>query len=158
MMAKFGVPRVGHSRSQRHAGACLLAVVMMLGLLVGCGSPGPQRSVVPDDVLFAEIARLPGVIEADVFYDTEFSRGKVYAGRVTVEDEADPLCVLDRMVAILWQGRSIAVSVVVAQGDESYRAMDLDPETPIQVWKPERYGPRPDSTTFVEPELPPACR
>ena len=145
-------------RAGRRAGAGLATAVAVLGVLAGCGSAQPERTAVPDDVLFAAVADLPGVLEAELAYDTDRTTGGDYQGTVVVADDADPLCVLYRVQAILWQGRTTLMGVTVVQGDARYDARDLGREAPYADWLRGRYGPRPGSTELVEPEPPPACR
>ncbi|GIG35348.1 hypothetical protein Cpa01nite_07290 [Cellulomonas pakistanensis] len=109
--------------------------------LVGCGTASSRNASVPDDVLFAQVTALPGVRDADLKWELNFGNTPAYMGTVVAEADADPLCVLDETLAVLYQGRrdTSLRAVEVVQGSTSVRAEDLVGETPLG----ERYGPRP---------------
>lgn len=142
----------------RRLGACAaLAAVLAVA---GCGAGDDDRAV-PDEVLLAQIARLPGVTAVDVSYEGgTLNVGPGYTGSVTVDDTTDPSCLLDRVYAILWQGRVASLEVYLLRGGDDLTSDELlgfdanvhDPQVE------RRYGPRTGTTEFVEPEAPPACR
>ncbi|MET0434776.1 MAG: hypothetical protein ABW025_11460 [Cellulomonas sp.] len=111
--------------------------------LAGCavGQSGKPSAPVPDDVLFDQVAELPGVRSSAIRWERNFGNTPFYMGTITAEDAADPLCVLDEALAVLYQGRQDTSlrAVEVEQGGTTVRAEDLDGETPLG----ERYGPRP---------------
>ena len=74
-----------HYRAMPPVAAMDVAIASADGDSLCLSAPLARRQAI--DATVAEIARLPGVIEADVIYDTQFTQGRVYAGRVTVEDE-----------------------------------------------------------------------
>ena len=139
--------------------------------LAGCafpdgsgGSRESERVPVPDEVLIEAIEDIPGVTEVDVSYEESFTNGRTYGGSVEVNDTADPVCVLDNVRAILWQGREAWVIVsVVRDGVYTHRSALGDYGRPDETQAShdemeERYGRRPKDGVFVEPETPPACR
>lgn len=132
----------------------VVPLAVVLALVVACGpaddpapSTGPTGSgytPVPDDELFARVARLPGVTRAevshtDVFGDETKYRGDIVVGRRTSEVET-----LDRAIAILRQGRPgamMALSVYSPDSDRMYTARDLGLFTPEDLT--DRYGEQP---------------
>ena len=131
----------------RRSGARVLVGAAIAGVfaggLGGCGigPSGKSRGPVPDDVLFEQVAGLPGVAAADLRWELNFGNTPAYAGTVTAERGADPLCVLDETLAVLYQGRQDTSlrAVQVEQGGTTVRAADLVGEARLG----ERYGPRP---------------
>lgn len=116
-----------------------LAVVVAVLVLAGCGG-GSGAGPVPDDVLFAQVADLPGVESADLTYSSDVTRGQRYTGAVVVPADAtdDELgCVAGQVAEILWQGRPDATShVVVRRGDEQGVLVGIPDDLT-------RFGPRP---------------
>ncbi len=139
---------------------------MAFAALTGCVSPDGsggsregERVPVPDDVLLGAIEDVPGVTDVDVSYEDDVTNGEQYSGRLEVDDSANPACVLDRVYAILWQGRDAVIGVSVVQGGE----VTAEPPPGISFFQKtdemqDRYGPRPTEGVLVEPEAPPACR
>lgn len=127
----------------RRLGASALLGTAVVVALVGCGvgPSGTSRGPVPDDVLFDQVADLPGVASSELRWERNFGNTPAYFGTVTAEDDADPLCVLDEALFVLYQGREDTSlrAVRVEQGGTTVRAEDLVGETPLG----ERYGPRP---------------
>jgi hypothetical protein len=127
----------------RRIGATALLGAVVTAALAGCGfgPSGTSRGPVPDDVLFEQVADLPGVESSELRWERNFGNTPAYAGTVTAEDRADPLCVLDAALFVLYQGRQDTSlrAVEVVQGTTSVRAEDLVGEAPLG----ERYGPRP---------------
>jgi hypothetical protein len=122
----------------------LLAVGSML--LTGCGDPSPKPSYdpVPDTDLFAQVEKLPGVRSADLEYSDSFANPNEYAGTVTVARTADVAGVVDRMCALLWQGRpEVSVHVTVSYGSREVTTADLRLSTPDDLER--RYGSQPGS-------------
>lgn len=133
-------------------------VVLTAGLLTGClpsGSSEPEYVPVSDDVIFEAVSEIPGVTEHTLIYNTNFGYTG-YGGEVHVDQDADPACVLDTTLALLWQGRSY-LSVSVRQGDEFTVPRDLDPKLPRVAAFKERYGERIGDGVLREVD-PPACR
>ena len=143
-----------------------LVAFVGLAALTGCASPDGsggsregERVPVPDDVLIEAIEGIPGVTESNVRYEDTFLNGSAYSGRILVEASADPLCVLDKAYALLWQGRDTSVSVSVLQDGVFTTETDLGVNGNQAMGEmEERYGRRPKDGVFVEPETPPACR
>lgn len=127
----------------RRLGPTVLLGTAVVAALVGCGvgPSGKSRGPVPDDVLFDQVADLPGVASSELRWERNFGNTPFYMGTVTAEDDADPLCVLDEALFVLYQGRhdTSLRAVEVEQGGTTVRAEDLVGETPLG----ERYGPRP---------------
>lgn len=127
----------------RRPGATALLGAAVAAALVGCavGQSGKPSGPVPDDVLFDQVAALPGVVSSELRWERNFGNTPFYMGTVTAEDDADPLCVLDESLAVLYQGRQDTSlrAVEVEQRGTTVRAEDLVGETPLG----ERYGPRP---------------
>ncbi|NCT92134.1 hypothetical protein GXB85_14395 [Cellulomonas sp. APG4] len=144
-------------RAQRRGAATVLVAGTAAGLLAAClpsGGREPERTPVPDEVIFDAVREIPGVTGHDLVYtDTFGSTG--YSGEVVVSDDADPACVLDRTLALLWQGRSY-LSVAVKQGDEFTHPADLADGLPRAAAFAERYGDKPDDGVLREVD-PPAC-
>lgn len=110
---------------------------------------GSSRGSVPDDVLFAQVAELPGVEDSDLSWNRNFGYAPQYVGTVTVAKDADAMCVLDQTMAILYQGRPDTGQdqVEIVQGDTTLTAANLVGDDPLS----ERYGhvprePRPSAT------------
>ena len=90
------------------AASALLALPVVLAALSGCtGSTAEPVGYdpVPDSELFAEVQRLPGVLEADVSYDDNFTNGPNYVAQLRAERRADVADFIDSATAVLWQGR-----------------------------------------------------
>ncbi|WP_250445985.1 hypothetical protein [Actinotalea sp. C106] len=139
-------------RPTRTAAALVAGAV----LLTGCSlTPRePRRVPVPDEEIFEAVSQIPGVESHTLSYNTNFgSTG--YNGDVIISQDADPYCVLDTTLALLWQGRAY-LSVSVWQGDKFTRPQDLGGDLPYVTAFRERYGPRPDGEHLREVD-PPAC-
>lgn len=135
-----------------------LVVVLTAGLLTGClpsRTVEPEDVPVPDDVIFDAVSDIPGVTGHDLVYSTNFGYTG-YSGDVVVSEDADPACVLDTTLALLWQGRDF-LSVSVRQGDEFTTPQDLDPDLPLATTFVERYGASPDDGVLRDVD-PPACQ
>jgi hypothetical protein len=126
----------------------LIAVLLLSGLLSACGpakdADKPSYRAVPDKELFARIARLPGVTKVAVTYSDTFTSTNSYAGNVYVKADASSKDVLDKTLAILWQGHPGAAMTSVA----------VAPQGKVQVFPADlglmsrkayvdRYGPQP---------------
>lgn len=135
----------------------LIPLALLLSwFAVGCGSDDPGYMPKKDDVLFAEIASIKGVTEVNVHGNESAGVGgsrPAYNGQVVVDASADPLLVLDQVLAILWQGMPGAdlSGVDVRQVDAFYgtEAVRLGDNR-----LKERYGPQPG--TGVPPTDKPA--
>ena len=139
--------------------ASCAAVVMLSGCLRGVGEDasdsGPEGSV-PDAVLFAQVADLPGVASADLVFQHPFGYSAAYAGQITVEDGADPLCVLDEALSVLHQGRDgVDLLARVVTDGLTYDLLSLVGKDGSAE---ERYGAQPTEpqpTATVRPCTPP---
>ncbi|WP_250445986.1 hypothetical protein [Actinotalea sp. C106] len=135
------------------------AATLMVGavLLGGC-SPfaprEPRHTPVPDEEIFEAVSQIPGVESHTLVYNTNFGYTG-YAGDVIVSQDADPSCVLDTTLALLWQGRAY-LSVSVRQGDEFTTPQELGAGLPRATAFQERYGPSTDDGILREVD-PPAC-
>lgn len=113
-------------------------------------------AAVADDVLFEQVADLDGVATADVRYQEVFGYPPTYAGTITVDPGADPLCVLDEALSVLHQGRRGAyLGVEVHAGERIYGVLSLV-DRPGDV--DSRYGPvphQPQPSATVAPCAPP---
>lgn len=124
-------------------------------LTMGCG--GVEKSgyePVPDGDLFAQVAQVPGVTQVHLTgYDGE-PQGTGYNGQIVIDGSADPVAVLDRVLAILWQGMPDANydSVRVLKDTSPTRASDVGLTRHAEF--EERYGPQPG--TGVPPSDKPA--
>ena len=127
-------------------------------LLTSCGSstaPGGRAyRPEPDRTLFAHIAMIPHVTRVDLGYADRFGSSNAYSGTVYVDAQADPKRVLDRVLAILWQGHPDAgleaVQVQPAKG-AAVSVIDLGLDSPAALRA--RYGPQPGPGT--PPATPP---
>ena len=128
--------------------ARITPIVLALLMAAGCGgSPEDVHatySPVPDARLFAQVRELPGVTRAHVFYASDFN-GKGYYGNVWVRRGVDARKTLDRVFAILWQGRpeaAIGSPIEVDRlGKPLVSALDLGLKS-YSDWV-KRYGPQP---------------
>lgn len=136
------------------------AVVLLLsGCVRGVGDDasdsGPEGSV-PDQVLFDQVAELPGVASADLVFQHPFGYSAAYAGEITVEDGADPLCVLDEALSVLHQGREgVDLLARVVTDEMTYDLLSLVGKDGSAE---ERYGVQPTEpqpTATVRPCTPP---
>lgn len=127
----------------------LLLGLAALALLGGCvqgvsddASTTSPEGAVPDDVLFDQIAELPGVASVeDLRFQHPFGYPPAYAGEITVDEGADPVCVLDEALSVLHQGRpGVDLGVqVIADG----RMYDLLTLVGRDGSAEDRYGPAP---------------
>jgi hypothetical protein len=133
-------------------------LLVLTCVLAGCGE-GDSSSYTPKEstVLFAEIAAIDGVTSVDVGEFESAGLGgsrPAYRGTVRVDDSAEPLQVLDQVLAILRQGLPGASlrDVVVHQGatgfyDAAYVGLG-------DALLGERYGPQPGTGTPPEDQPP----
>jgi hypothetical protein len=139
--------------------ASCAAVVMLSGCLRGVGddaSDSAPEGSVSDAALFDQIANLPGVASADLVFQHPMGYSAAYAGRVTIDAGADPLCVLDEALSILHQGRlDVDLGILVEGPDMTYGLLSLVGHDGSAE---ERYGPQPTEpqpTATVRPCTPP---
>lgn len=122
-----------------------LVCLLLLAGLAGCArapSPEPAYTPVDDQVLYQQVADLPGVRSADIAWDSTFTNGAVYAGTVRLDRSVDPVETLDEVTAILWQGRpnsSVILDVVTPRGTINNASIRLQGHLEIE----ERFGPQP---------------
>lgn len=124
--------------------AVAVAVALMTGCLPGGEDDGGGYEPVPDDELYAEIAALDGVQEVDIRFVEGFGRTNNYGGELTVADPDRALELLDRAIAILWQGREGALADLLVLGPDRqllHYPSDLGLRKPADY--EERYGPQP---------------
>lgn len=125
-------------------------------LLAGCAGGGraetPQPTVAASEAfpeVQRDVAALPGVLDADLTYTDDVTRGYGISGTVTLAEGVDAVQVLDDVYATLWtfQGFEPALIRVVAEVDgvQVATAQDLGSPTDglAQVPLRERYGPWP---------------
>lgn len=95
-------------------GRITVTLSLLLGIsgCVGSTAEPVRYEPVPDEQLFAEVGRLPGVVEADVSYDNSFTTGSNYLALLRVKRGTDVAGVIDAATAILWQGRPDASILV----------------------------------------------
>lgn len=142
------------------------ALVSIALLLTGCvrgttddASAAPAEGAVADDVLFAQVADLPGVADVeDLRFQQDFGLPPQYAGRITAADDANPLCVLDEALSILHQGRE-GVGLEVLVTTSAKKTYGLSSLVGRDGSAEDRYGPQPTEprpTATVRPCTPPA--
>ena len=126
----------------------VLALAIVMALLTGCRSGGgddePAYEPVPDEDLYAAIAALDGVRKVEIRYVEGFARTNNYGGELTVDDPSRAMELLDRAVAILWQGRPGALADLLVLGPDRqllHYTSDLGLRTRADY--EERYGPQP---------------
>jgi hypothetical protein len=128
-------------------GMLLLAGACSSGGSDGGGGTDPGYPPVPDDELYARIAKLPGVQASDIRYDDTWPESK-YRGEITVEPGADVQAVLDAAYAVLRQGRAdVAITVSALQDRTSIRFEGLGGRSGIPANLEKRYGPQPGDGT-----------
>lgn len=126
----------------------LLCALLVTLLLSACGGGRPVNeeadgySPVPDDVLYAEIAKMPGVTEVNLEFSTKLGTANSYRGEVVAAPGTDGLALLDNVFRTLRKGRlnayfKLRVTVV---GDKSYMASNLRVLSLPAL--EERYGPQ----------------
>lgn len=143
----------GRGGSSVAARAC--AAVLALVALGACVPVPEEERGVPDDVLVAEIEQIEGVVDVQGGYGDCFGCSPGYTFEIEVDDRPDPLCVLDTVYAILWQGRPARTDVTVGRGIDWW-GWDQLVDDGRGATPEERYGPRPQTGKLVPPE-PPAC-
>lgn len=120
---------------------------------------------VSDAELLALIEEIDHVTEASLEYvPYTFENGDYYDTFVTVDDGADPFCIVDQIYAILWMGRVTLVDVEVQTGPAPSDFVDQGDVGPgnNELWHSrsgltERYGPRPEPGSDPTPAPAPAC-
>ena len=130
------------SRSNRTRTKTALTGLLLLAL-TACG--GPEYDPVPEEKLSAEIKALPGVTNEKLDSYDSASQGTGYQSDIYINDQADPVMVLDQATAILWQGlpeARINVSVIEKDGRE-IRTSDVG--LIVSDDFEARYGPQPGS-------------
>lgn len=122
-----------------------IAVALMTGCQPGGGDdPKPGYDPVPDEDLYAEIADLEGVTRVKIRFVEGFARTNNYGGELAVADPGRALEVLDRAIAILWQGREGALADLIVLGPDNQLlgyTSDLGLRKPADY--EERYGAQP---------------
>lgn len=122
----------------------LVLSALLVGLLTACGEEAGYTPV-PDAELYEQVSALPGVERHHLRATDGFPRGTAYVGTVVVGDEADPVEVLDAVLAVLWQGMPEAgyplVEVVQGLRGTSPGDVGLVSRADFEA----RYGPQPGS-------------
>lgn len=125
----------------------VLVATALLTLMTACSQKEePAYDVMETNELIAQIEALPGVTRVDINGNDSAGVGgsqPAYHGQVRIQETADPLEVLDHVLAILWQGmEGAALDVAVRQGDTFYdtRSVHLGANR-----LEERYGDQPGS-------------
>jgi hypothetical protein len=131
-------------RAHRLRGA--IAAVAAVLVATGCARSDEPQGAFSDEVLFAAIESLPGVVSSTVTFQDTLGTTRMYSGTVTVADDADALCVLYQAAGVLEQGRPQSdhsgVSVVqdgqrTAYGELPFRARaTLDGIAPTSSTEP----------------------
>jgi hypothetical protein len=126
----------------------MLVVAIAVALMSGCGPGGdddkPTYDPMPDEELYSEIEALDGVQQVDIRFVEGFARTNNYGGELTVTDPDRALELLDRAIAILWQGREGALADLLVLGPDRqllHYTSDLGLRKPADY--EERYGPQP---------------
>lgn len=130
-------------------------MVALLGMVLaacgpssgGDGTDDAGYTPVPDDELFSEVAATQGVVDLGNldFYENWPDAG--YGGEVRLAPNADAQEVLDRIYAILRQGRPrVTISVSAIQDGRVVRFSRLDGAGTLPNLE-ERYGPQPGDGT-----------
>lgn len=134
----------------RRAPGPVRCAVLGVALLTACATP-PHEGAVPDEVLFAQIADLPGISSAEIALQTGVDTGTRYSGRLVATPGADALCALEQATGIMQFGRDVPAILTIEQGDVLYVVDDvLDGQS-----REERFGPRPSAPR--ERAVVPAC-
>lgn len=130
----------------------LLGIVLLLGACGTDDSDGaqprsPDYTPRPDTELFTAIAQLPGIQEVDVSYNDTWPENG-YVGEVTIAGDVDAQATLDRVYAVLRQGRPRAsITVGGVQDGTSVRFELLGGRAGTPVALDKRYGPQPGDGT-----------
>lgn len=144
----------------------LIAVGMLSACVLGSGGQVARPSVtasyqpLPDEQLYAAIGALPGVHKVQLTFSDTFENGRAYRGSVFVTDPAmQPAAaqaLLDRVNAILWQGKPETTLAVEIRAEASPATKllatpdDLGLRPSTGSWNQaerDRYGPRPGTGT-----------
>ena len=140
-------------------GLAVLLVLALLGrLLIGSQDPAePTYSALPDSRLFADVAALPGVADAQLEYDDQADPA-AYTGTVMVGPGRRLCRVLDRVYAILRQGhRGAAIHVDVARqlpDDTPGRRLQMeDVDASVAADPGSRYGAQPGTGEPLDDRL-----
>ena len=139
------------------AAACALALAACL--------PQPQpdagESTPPGpgvEELTAAIEAIPHVEDVEYSYQSaDVNQGGFNDATLTVDPEADALCVLDQAMATLWFGRPTSTAVTVVQGDQEVTREDLGLEFGDRIELEERYGEPPAGGGTPDLTTLPAC-
>lgn len=136
------------------------AILLLAGCVRGVSedaSDSAPEGAVADDVLFDQVAELPGVEAADLRFQHPFGYPAAYAGEITIEAGADPVCVLDEALSVLHQGRAgVELGVQVVSDGRMYDLLSLVGRDGSAE---DRYGtqpPAPQPTATVRPCTPPS--
>ena len=131
-----------------------LVVLLVVGrLLIRSGDPDqPTYRAVPDRTLFRDVARLDGVRDAQLTWDTGADPA-AYTGTVVVGPHRKLCPVLDRVYAILRQGRQGAV-IHVAVTKAGGRILHMeDVDAGVAADPASRYGAQPGTGAPLDDRL-----
>lgn len=115
---------------------------LLLLALTACGEPAYDP--LPEARLYSDIEALPGVTSQRIDSFDSGSEGTGYDGTIRVDNQADPLAVLDQALAILWQGlprASFHSFGVLGEDGTEVRPSDVGLTSPDEFEA--RYGPQP---------------
>lgn len=126
-----------------------IPLAIMFLALAGCSlsnlpTPRATYGPVPDERLYREIAKIPGVSRVELRWTNGFDRPNGYRGRVYTRRGIDAVNVLDHALAILRQGRpgaSFGGFEVVPDSGFALGPSHVGLET--QADYTARYGPQP---------------
>ena len=115
--------------------------------------PGPGV-----EELTAALEAIPHVQDVEYAYQSaDVNQGGFNDATLTVDPEADALCVLDQAMATLWFGRPTSTAVTVVQGDQEVTREDLGLEFGDRIELEERYGEPPAGGGTPDLTTLPAC-
>lgn len=120
------------------------------------GQSTPQGPSVEE--LTAALEAIPHVEGVEYDYQAaDVNQGGFNDATLTVDPEADALCVLDQAMATLWFGRPTSTAVTVVQGDQEVTREDLGLEFGDRIELVERYGEPPPGGGTPDAATLPAC-
>ena len=124
--------------------AVTLSLLLGVSGCVGSTAEPVGYEPVPDSELFAEVERLPGVLEADVSYDDSFTNGRNYLALLRVGRRVDVADIIDSTTAVLWQGRpDVSILVEVERRGSNVIVNSTSVGLSTRESLVQRYGPQP---------------
>lgn len=141
--------------------------VVAVGCALALAACLPQQQTAPGsstppgpgvEELTAALEAIPHVEDVEYDYQSaDVNQGGFNDATLTVDPEADALCVLDQAMATLWFGRPTSTAVTVVQGDREVTREDLGLEFGDRMELEERYGEPPAGGGTPDPTTLPAC-